>query len=136
MIHGIDADFIVAVEILDHPLHREADALLEQLLDGGHEFALAPQVLAKFIHAVTDPQRMSQPLTMSDAVGRAEHWWLAEEVVHLFPNAHAMSHFLSWLRQPEMAREQLLETLLAATFREARIRRLIVADASGFQVLG
>lgn len=32
MTYGIDTDFLVAVEIRDHPFHREADALLVQCL--------------------------------------------------------------------------------------------------------
>ena len=58
MTHGIDTDFLVAVEIRDHPCHQQADALLQSLLDDGHDFALAPQTLAEFIHIVTDAKRM------------------------------------------------------------------------------
>ena len=52
MTHGIDTDFLVAVEIRNHPCHRQADALLERLLAEGHDFALAPQTLAEFIHVL------------------------------------------------------------------------------------
>jgi predicted nucleic acid-binding protein len=72
MTHGIDTDFLVAAEIQDHPFHREADALLQSLLADGHDLALAPQTLAEFIHIVTDGKRMPQPLTMAEAISRAE----------------------------------------------------------------
>ena len=35
MTHGIDTDFLVAVEIRDHPFHRQAEALLVSLLGDG-----------------------------------------------------------------------------------------------------
>jgi len=31
MIHGIDTDFLVAVEVREHPFHQQADALLTAL---------------------------------------------------------------------------------------------------------
>lgn len=80
MTHGIDTDFLVAVEIRDHPFHRSADTLLRTLLTEGHYFALVPQTLAEFIHIVTDTKRMPQPLSMNEAIQRAEHWWMAAEV--------------------------------------------------------
>ena len=86
MTHGIDTDFLVAAEISNHPFHPRADALIRSLLDAGHDFALAPQTLAEFVHVVTDARRMPQPLTMLDAIVRAETWWEAEEVIRVFPN--------------------------------------------------
>ena len=71
MTHGIDTDFLVAVEIREHPFHDPADALLQSLLADGHDLALAPQTLAEFIHVATDPRRMPQPLVMADAIRRA-----------------------------------------------------------------
>ena len=71
MTHGIDTDFLVAVEIQDHPFHREATALLRSLLTAGHDLAVMPQTLAEFIHIVTDGKRMPQPLTIADAIARA-----------------------------------------------------------------
>ena len=89
MTHGIDTDFLVAVEIRDHPGHRLAVALLERLLDGGHDLAVAPQILAEFIHVVTDAKRMPEPLSVPEAILRAEHWWHATEVQR---RDHALLH--------------------------------------------
>lgn len=137
MTHGIDANFLLAVEITDHPLHRQADQLLSKLLDDGHDFAVAPQTLVGFIQLVTDPLLMPQPLDATEAVARAEHWWQAKEVVHVFPTGHAVNNFLSWLREHQLGRERLLETLLAASFREAGIKRIIANDSgTKFEVLG
>ena len=77
MTHGIDTDFLVAAEIRGHPFHPQVDSNLRSLLGDGHDFALAPQILAEFIHIVTDARRMPQPLTMADAISGAEHWWQA-----------------------------------------------------------
>ncbi len=136
MTHGIDTDFLVAVEIRDHPFHREADALLQSLLNDGHHLALIPQTLAEFIHIVTDGKRMPQPLTMTEAISRAEHWWQAAEVVRVFPNSHAVTDFLVWLTRHQLGRKRLLDTLLAATFLSAGVKRIITNNERDFKVLG
>ena len=135
MTHGIDTDFLVALEITDHPFHLPADRLLAELLNQGHDFAVAPQTLAEFIHIVTDSKRMPNPLSMSDAISRAEQWWDAEEVIRVFPADGTASTFFTWLRRHHLGRKRLLDTMLAATMKEAGIRHLVtnnVGDYDGF----
>jgi predicted nucleic acid-binding protein len=136
MTHGVDTDFLVAAEIRDHPFHRQADALLNKLLAAGDDLALAPQTLAEFIHIVTDAKRMPQPLTMSEAITRAEHWWQAAEVMHVFPDGQAGVDFLAWLSRYQLGRKRLLDTLLASSFRQAGLKRLITNNDRDFMVFG
>ena len=136
MTHGIDTDFLVAAEVRDHPFHRPADSLLKDLLANGHDLAVAPQTLAEFIHVVTDGKRMPRPLDMAEAVGRATHWWQAAEVVRVFPDGEAATDFLSWLQRHGLGRKRLLDTLLAATFHRAGIRRVITNNERDFRVFG
>jgi predicted nucleic acid-binding protein len=136
MTHGIDTDFLVAVEIREHPFHRNADALLQSLLSAGHDLALAPQTLAEFIHIATDPKRMPIPLSMGEAIGRAEHWWQAEEVMRVFPNNQTVTDFTGWLARYQLGRKRLLDTMLAATFRQAAISRLITNNERDYSVFG
>ncbi len=136
MTHGIDTDFLVAAEITDHPFHGQADRLLADLLDAGHDFALAPQTLAEFIHIVTDGRRMPHPLVMADAINRAEQWWQAAEVIHVFPAGRTVAEFVGWLRRHRLGRKRLLDTMLAATFRNAGVPRIITNNARDYEVLG
>ncbi len=55
MIHGLDTGFLVAAEVREHAAHADARATLAQVLSAGDFIAIAPQVLAEFIHVVTDP---------------------------------------------------------------------------------
>ncbi|MCB1227639.1 MAG: PIN domain-containing protein [Verrucomicrobiales bacterium] len=136
MTHGIDTDFLVAAEVRDHPFHPQADALLQSLMTDGHDLALAPQTLAEFIHIVTDPKRMPHPLSMTEAIGRAEHWWQASEVVRVFPDGQAVTGFLGWLSRYQLGRKRLLDTLLAATFQQAGVKRLITNNERDFRNFG
>jgi predicted nucleic acid-binding protein len=133
MLHGIDTDFLVAVEVIGHPFHAAANLLLDELLDQGARFALAPQTVAEFLHVVTDAKRMPQPLDMPDALERAERWWDAEEVTRVFPDAFATTAFFAALRQHRLGRKRLLDTLLAVTFLHAGVDKIITNNTGDFQ---
>jgi predicted nucleic acid-binding protein len=63
----LDTGFLVAAEVTEHAEHTEARAALARLLGAGDRIAIAPQVLAEFIHVVTDPRRFTHPLDMAAA---------------------------------------------------------------------
>jgi predicted nucleic acid-binding protein len=136
MTHGIDTDFLVAVEVLDHPHHADAWALFQSLLQAGERFAVAPQVLAEFAHVVTDPRRMPNPLSMDEALARAERWWNAGEVFRVFPTHDSTRDFLLWMRLHRLGRKRLLDTMLAAAYFHAGVRRLITNNQADYRSLG
>jgi predicted nucleic acid-binding protein len=85
MIYGFDTSFLVAAEVNGHPEHEAARLRLTELRDAGDRFAMAPQVLAEFVHVVTDARRFGEPLEMTAAVGRAQQWRQSPEIEHVWP---------------------------------------------------
>ena|SRR5687767_982795 len=136
MIHGLDTGFLVAAEVTEHAEHTDARATLARLLGAGDQIAIAPQVLAEFIHIVTDPRRFTHPLDMTAARQFAEQWWTASDVVHVFPDDGTTGQFLGWLQQFSLGRKRLLDTLLAATYRQASIQSLLTTNPADFSVFG
>ena len=136
MIHGLDTGFLVAVEVREHAAHAGARATQVRVLFAGDLIAIAPQVLAEFIHVVTDPRRFTQPLDVIAARVVAEQWWTSSDVVQAFPDAGAVRQFLEWLQQFSLGRKRLLDTLLAATYRQAGIQSLLTTNQTDFRVFG
>jgi predicted nucleic acid-binding protein len=136
MIHGLDTGFLVAAEVAEHAEHSAAHAALARLVAAGDLIAVAPQVLAEFIHIVTDPRRFGQPLDMTAARQLAEQWWTARQVVQVFPNDPATRQFLVWVQQFSLGRKRLLDTLLAATCAEAGIPSLLTTNPGDFAIFG
>jgi predicted nucleic acid-binding protein len=136
MIHGIDTGVLVAAEVLDHVTHLAARSTLARIVAAGDSIAIAPQVMAEFIHIVTDSRRFTKPLDMTTAIRLAEKWWSAREVVQVFPNAAANRQFLAWLQQFSLGRKRLLDTLLAATYAQAGIQSLLSTNQADFAVFG
>lgn len=136
MDRGLDTTFLVQVEVAGHPGHEEARATLDRMLTAGDRLVLAPQVLAEFVHIVTDPRRFSSPLDVPSAVARAEAWWSAEEVRQVTPDDSAVRLFLSWMTRHRLGRKRLLDTMLAATYRAAGVDSMVSTNARDFAVFG
>ncbi len=132
MIHGLDTGFLVAVEVVEHPAHAAARTTLSELVGRADRLALAPQILAEFIHIVTDPRRFSDPLKMSNALTLARRWWTAKEVDHAFPDFEAELLFLNWMGDLHLGRKRLLDTLLAATYFRSGIKSVLTTNPADF----
>jgi predicted nucleic acid-binding protein len=132
----MDTSFLVVIEMREHPEHPMARATLARLLAAGDLLAIAPQVLAEFMHVVTDSRRFTQPLAVPTACQLAEQWWTSKDVVHVFPDDAATRQFLAWLQQFSLGRKRLLDTLLAATYRQAGISSLLTTNPADFTVFG
>jgi predicted nucleic acid-binding protein len=134
--HGLDTGFLVAAEVAEHPSHAPARARLAALISSGDTLALAPQVLAEFLHIVTDAKRFAQPLDMLAAIKLAEQWWTAREVTAVFPSDLATSQFLTWMQQHALGRKRLLDTMLAATYLHAGVSSVLTTNSADFAVFG
>ena len=92
MRHGLDTSFLVAVEVDCHAEHAAARASAEALRRNDDRFAIAPQVVAEFVHIVTDAKRFSAPLTIERALERAKVWWDAKDVDRVSPDERIRGH--------------------------------------------
>jgi len=136
MTHGFDTTFLVAWEVAGHSDHGASRSLLSTLRSAGDDFAIAPQVLAEFVHVVTDDRRFAEPLTTDAALSRAEIWWNSDEVRQVLPNATSMTEFFAWMKQHRLGRKRILDTLLAATYKAAGISSVLTINGGDFAVFG
>ena len=96
MVKGIDTTFLIQLEVRESEGHDKAHLFLRRgLLGEGHQLGLVPQVLEEFIHVCTDPHRFERPLSMTEALDKADFWWRASEVRQVLPSAEAVASFLN-----------------------------------------
>lgn len=132
MTHGVDTTFLVQLTVADVPEHMAAVRLRDNLLNDARTLALAPQVLAEFVHIVTDPRRFHRPLAMQEALRLSSFWWNLAEAQHVFPNDEGIALFHAWMEKHRLGRKRILDTLLAAIFHCNGIDSVITSDAEAF----
>ena len=133
MTYGLDTTFLVQVDVADHPRHEAARELRDRLLGEGHGFALAPQVIAEYLHIVTDPARFEQPTSMAVALRHTRMWWDAVEVTRVVPGGEAVERLHQLMEQHSLGRKRILDTLLAATYAAAGITVIISSNGRDFR---
>jgi len=134
---GLDTTVLIANELNEVPLHQQVRNHIALLCrERGTRLGLAPQVLQEFIHVSTDPRRFQQPLTMDQALSRANFWWDASEVVHCHITDKAWHHAMSWMEKYSLGRKRILDTTLAATYHDCGIQLLATANPADFAVFG
>ena len=134
---GLDTTFLAQLEIQEAETHDAAlEVLRGKTLGRDRAAALAPQVLSEFVHVVTDARRFERPLSMAQALAKANFWWSAKEIEGIFPHERAVGQFLAWMAEYGLGRKRLLDTLLAATWYESGITRIVTSNARDYQVFG
>jgi predicted nucleic acid-binding protein len=131
---GIDTDVLIAFELAAHPRHADARQVLTRLVAAGEQLAIAGQVLAEFVHVVTDGRRFSQPMPMTEALRRASDWMSDQETVLLTSGDEAIRQFLDWMLTYQLGRKRVLDTMLAATYHSAGVARLVTFNEADFRV--
>jgi predicted nucleic acid-binding protein len=129
---GVDTSFLVAFEVSSHPQHDAARAFARRYEREG--FGCAPQVLAEYVHIVTDPRRFERPLSVSNALAGAQRWWNAAETSKVVPGVQAVALFFQWMREFQLGRKRIPNTLLAATYKAENISLVVSTNFRDFSL--
>jgi predicted nucleic acid-binding protein len=130
---GIDTSVLIAYEDRDHAEHAPVVQLLRRKMKRGERLVLCPQVIAEFLHVATDPRRFSRPLTMVQALSRAEWWRSVRECRWVFPDEASIELFLEWMTEHRLGRMRVLDTLLAATLAAQGVTKLATLNPGDFR---
>lgn len=134
---GVDTTFLVQLEIVESENHTAAwNFLRKKILANKRILGLSAQVLSEFIHIVTDSRRFEKPLSMTEALEKAEYWWQAKEVQQIYPDYKTLQLFFEWMEIFSLGRKRILDTYLAATYYSQGITDIVSSDARDFKVFG
>ncbi len=132
---GLDTTFLIQHDVQGAPHHEWARIYLQsQVLEKGHSLGLCPQVLAEYVHIITDQNRFEHPLQISEALARAETWWNLPGMRRVLLTERGVSLFFEWMRQHRLGKKRVLDTLLASTYASNAFHCLLTTDATGFDV--
>src|SRR5687767_1456754 len=131
---GLDTTVLVQLTDADNPAHSRAAKLLQMEMDAGRNLLLAPQVIAEFLHSITDERRFQTPLSMLDALNWVDDFLQNPRIQLVLPNQQSVRQANDWMRQFGLGRKRILDTQLAATLHAAGCRRLVTSNADDFKV--
>ena len=130
---GIDTSALIAFEDKSHRQHAAVVQLFRRKMKRSEQFVLCPQVLSEFLHVATDVQRFSTPLTMIQALSRAEWWRSVRECRWIYPDEASVELFLGWMAAHRLGRKRVLDTMLAATYVAQGVTKLATLNPKDFE---
>ncbi len=134
---GVDTSFLVGLTVEEHARHQACSALFDgEIVGKPASMVITAQVLTEFCHVITDERRFERPLEMTAALDLCEQWWHAEESRVVVADAEVGAVWLAWMRELRLGRKRLLDTMLAATYYRAGVRRLASTNWRDFARYG
>jgi len=136
MIHAIDTNILVYLAVSDVPQHSKSRKAVDEFLSRSEEnrIAVTDDVLLEFVHVVTDPRRLRNPLRMAAALDWAEAFWSGRETAPLLPSPMTFTRTLELLRAQRLSRKRIRDTMLAAILEENGVVELLTANVADFAV--
>lgn len=134
---GVDTSFLVGLTAEEHTSHHACWELFDgEIVGKPASMAVAAQVLTEFCHVITDKRRFERPLPMAAALDLCEQWWHAEESRVVVADAEVGAVWLVWMHELRLGRKRLLDTMLAAIYYRAGVRRLASTNWRDFTSYG
>ena len=129
---GIDTTFLIQLTVQEAQKHRSAQELMKKKLRFG--FCLTPQIISEFIHIVTDNKRFEKPLSVPEALLKSGEYWHAAGTRHVFPDEQSMQLFHEWMIAYHLGRKRILDTMVAAVYYTAGVRKILSSNGRDFKV--
>jgi predicted nucleic acid-binding protein len=73
---------------------------------------------------------------MPQALEKSRAWWNAREVRHASPTSSSMEQFCKWMREFDLGRKRILDTMLAATYLSHQVSTILSSNARDYRVFG
>ncbi len=130
------ADHTVLAQLanLNNPHHIAAISLVQAEIIAGNNIGITPQVIAEFLHVVTDARRFPDAITMIEALDWIDDFLENSNVELVLPTIASVSQSNNWMRQFQLGRKRILDTNLAAALHLAGCKRLITSNPNDFTI--
>ena len=128
----LDTNVLVYAADETSPFHQTARVLREKGLKGEALLYVCPQVLNEFFAIVTDPKRVGNPRTQSEALLEIEKYFRSKTILKIYPGPDIIERSLELLRRYEITRQEIFDLQLVATMLSNNVTRLYTFNQEDF----
>ena len=128
----LDTNVLVYAADEASPFHQATSTLREKGLKGEISVCLCPQVLNEFFAIVTDPRRVSNPISQKDALLEMEKYFYSKNILKIYPGPEIIERILDLLTQHEITKQEIFDLQLVATMLSNNVTRLYTYNREDF----
>ena len=129
----LDSNVLVYAHQALSTFHHEARGLLAQGLEGKIPVCVCPQILLEFFAVITNPRRVTDPVSPSKAMTEIEKYLRAEAIEIIHPTNEAFDCFLNIMKQYLPKGAEIFDIQLVATMLSNGVTRLYTFNLDHFR---
>ena len=109
----VDTNILVYAHNQDSPFHSQASYFIRSILAGEIKGVLTEQNLLEFYAIVTDPRRVTNPLSATEAINLIDDY-LSSSFEIILPTKGSMEIILSLCKQKKICGSQIFDAFLVS----------------------
>lgn len=127
-----DTNILIHAANAASPLHVQAKRLRHQAVEGLIDACLTPQVLWEFYTVMTNPSRVTHPLTPHEAIQEVQAYLNADRLTIIMPQRTTVQRTAELLRRAGVTGRRVFDVYLAATMLEHNVRVIYTQNTKDF----
>jgi len=128
----LDSNVIVYAADSSSPFHIPSRTLRDKGFNGEISLCVCPQVLKEFFAVITNPKRVTTPITPAEAMAEVENYFRAEKILKIYPGADILARLIILFGKYEVKRQEIFDLQLVATMLSNDIKRLYTYNKEHF----
>jgi len=132
--HGLlDSNILIYADQELSPFHIQAKALRDKGVRGEIPLCVCPQVLLEFFAVVTNPRRVTNPLSPSEAMEEVKKYLRAKNILKIYPREDIIERIADLSQKHRITGSRIFDLKLVATMLSNGIRRLYTYNQDHFR---
>lgn len=129
----LDANVLVYAVDETSPYHEASRWVRERGRAGELALVVTPQVLYEFYSVVTDPRRVTQPLSAEDAATEVEQYLADRRIRKIHPGPDIGRLVVTLLRRYPLTRQNVFDIVILATMLGNDVKKICTYDTVQFE---
>lgn len=128
----LDSNILIYADQEESPFHSQSKALRNQGLKGEVSLCVCPQVLYEFFAVVTDPRRVTLPVSPREAMAEVEKYYRAKWVLKIYPGRDLLERMVTLFTLYPVRRQGIFDLQLVATMLSNGVTKLYTYNEDHF----
>jgi len=129
----LDTNVLVYATFKDDPFYSKAKELQVKVISGATRACLTPQILTEYYSAVTNPRRVTNPISPKEAREVIEAYLKAASIFKIYVKETTVKKMVELAEQHKVKGQDIFDVMLVATMLDNEIKRIYTANEEDFK---
>jgi toxin-antitoxin system PIN domain toxin len=128
----LDSNILIYSHQALSKFHARSRALLSKCLRGDLSLCVCPQVLNEFYGVITNPRRVTNPVSPEKVTAEVEMYVKAKNILKIHPKENILDIIVDLLKKYKIKEQEIFDLQLVATMLSNNITRLYTFNQDDF----